>query len=82
VNWLLRVDGHADKQPIVGGQFASNWELSSERAINVVKLLIADGIPPNRLAAAGFGDTEPLDPADTPAAYKKNRRIEIRLTDR
>ena len=82
VNWILRVDGHADKQPIAGGQFASNWELSSERAITVVKLLIADGIPANRLAATGFADNQPLDPADTPEAYKKNRRIEIRLTDR
>lgn len=83
VNWLLRVDGHADKQPVNGGgAFASNWELSAERAINVVKLLIADGIPPNRLAATGFADFQPLDPADTPEAYAKNRRIEIRLTDR
>jgi chemotaxis protein MotB len=82
VNWLLRVDGHADKQPVQGGQFASNWELSSERAITVVKLLIADGIPPNRLAATGFAQYQPLDPADTPEAYARNRRIEIRLTDR
>jgi chemotaxis protein MotB len=82
VNWLLRIDGHADRQPIAGGTFASNWELSSERAINVVKLLIADGIPANRLAATGFADNQPLDPADTPEAYAKNRRIEIRLTDR
>jgi chemotaxis protein MotB len=82
VNWILRIDGHADRQPISGGAFASNWELSAQRAINVVKLLIADGIPANRLAATGFGDNQPLDPADTPDAYKKNRRIEIRLTDR
>jgi chemotaxis protein MotB len=82
VNWILRIDGHADRQPIAGGAFASNWELSSERAINVVKLLIADGIPANRLAATGFADNQPLDPADTPDAYAKNRRIEIRLTDR
>jgi chemotaxis protein MotB len=82
VNWILRVDGHADKQPIGGGAFASNWELSSERAINVVKLLIAAGIPANRLAATGFADNQPLDPADSPEAYAKNRRIEIRLTDR
>ena len=82
VNWLLRVDGHADKQPISGGAFASNWELSAERAINVVKLLIQDGVPPERLAATGFSDYQPLDPADTPDAYAKNRRIEIRLTDR
>jgi chemotaxis protein MotB len=82
VNWILRIDGHADKQPISGGAFASNWELSSERAINVAKLLIAAGIPANRVAATAFSDNQPLDPADTPEAYAKNRRIEIRLTDR
>jgi chemotaxis protein MotB len=81
VNWLLRVDGHADRQPVTG-KFASNWELSAARAVNVVKLLIADGLPADRLAAAGFGDNQPLDPADTQAAYTKNRRIEFRLTDR
>ncbi len=79
--WVLRVDGHADRQA-VRGKFASNWELSAERAINVVRLLAADGIPPNRLAAAGFGEFQPLDPGATPAAYAKNRRIELRLTDR
>ncbi len=82
VNWILRVDGHADKQPLGKGAFSGNWELSSQRAINVVKLLVDDGIPPNRLAATGFGEFQPLDPADTPAAYAKNRRIELRLTDR
>jgi len=82
VNWVLRVDGHADRQPVTGGAFASNWELSSERAINVVKLLIAAGIPANRVAATAFADKQPLDQADTPEAYAKNRRIEIRLTDR
>jgi chemotaxis protein MotB len=82
VNWVLRVDGHADRQPVTGGTFASNWELSSERAINVAKLLIAAGIPANRVAATAFADNQPLDPADTPEAYAKNRRIEIRLTDR
>ena len=79
--WVLRVDGHADKQA-VHGKFASNWELSAERAINVVRLLVAQGIPANRLAAAGFGEFQPIDPAATPAAYAKNRRIELRLTDR
>ena len=79
--WVLRVDGHADKQA-VHGKFASNWELSAERAINVVRLLVAQGIPANRLAAAGFGEFQPLDPAATSAAYAKNRRIELRLTDR
>ncbi len=82
LNWILRIDGHADKQGTTGSRFASNWELSTQRAINVVKLLNADGIPANRLAATGFGDNQPLDSNDTAEAYAKNRRIEIRLTDR
>ncbi len=82
IAWVLRVDGHADRQPIDKGPWGSNWELSAGRAITVVKLLIADGIAPNRLAATGFGENQPLDPADTPDAYARNRRIEIRLTDR
>ncbi|MCQ9156440.1 peptidoglycan -binding protein [Acidomonas methanolica] len=79
--WILRVDGHADKQPI-HSRFPSNWELSSERAITVVKLLIAEGVDPHHLAATGFSDYQPLDNADTSAAYARNRRIEFRLTDR
>jgi chemotaxis protein MotB len=82
VNWILRVDGHADRQPMAHQTGFDNWNLSALRAINVVRQLIADGIPPNHLAAAAFGDNQPLDPADTPAAYTRNRRIEIRLTDR
>jgi chemotaxis protein MotB len=83
VNWLLRVDGHADKQKVDPlGPFVDNWDLSAKRAIRVVQLLIEAGIPANRLAATAFGDNQPLDPADTPDAYRKNRRIEIRLTDR
>lgn len=81
--WVLRVDGHADKQPLPpGSPFASNWELSSQRAINVVKLLIQDGVPASHLAATGFADNQALDPADTADAFAKNRRIELRLTDR
>lgn len=82
VNWVLRVDGHTDPQPVKGGAFASNWELSAARAITVVKLLIADGVPPNHLAATGFGEYQPFGPGDTPDAYAKDRRIELRLTDR
>ena len=81
VNWLLRVDGHADRQPRRSGD-GGNWELSSQRAINVVKLLVEEGIPARRLAATGFGEYQPLDPADSAAAYARNRRIELRLTDR
>lgn len=82
LSWMLRVDGHADSQPVIGGPFQSNWQLSAARAISVVQLLILDGVPANHLAATAFGDTQPIDPAQTPEAYAKNRRIEFRLTDR
>ena len=80
--WLIRVDGHADKQPTpAGGRYPSNWDLSAARAVTVVRSLVGNGIPAKRVAAATFGENQPLDPADTPAAYAKNRRIEIRLTE-
>ena len=82
VNWVLRVDGHADRQPVASARFATNWELSASRAITVVKLLALAGIPSSRLAATAFGDNQPLDGAATPEAYARNRRIELRLTDR
>ncbi len=82
LNWLLRVDGHADRQPVTRANFASNWELSAQRAINVVKLLIEDGVPARRLAATGFGEFQPLDRSEGPGSYARNRRIELRLTDR
>jgi chemotaxis protein MotB len=82
VNWVLRVDGHTDATPIHNGRFASNWELSAARAISVVKFLITQGIPASHLAATGFGENQPVDPGNTPEAFAKNRRIEIRLTDR
>ena len=82
LNWVLRVDGHTDPQPVKGGQFASNWELSAARAITVVKLLIANGVPANHLAATAFGEHQPFVPGDAPDAYAKDRRIELRLTDR
>nr|WP_294553555.1 peptidoglycan -binding protein [uncultured Rhodopila sp.] len=82
VRWVLRVDGHTDPQPVKGGAFASNWELSAARAITVVKLLIADGVPPQHLAATGFGQYQPFGAGDTPDAFAKDRRIELRLTDR
>jgi chemotaxis protein MotB len=78
IQWVLDVEGYADRQPIVGG---SNWELSTARALNVVRLLIAEGVPSAHLAATGFGDNHPIDPGDTTAAYARNRRIELRLTD-
>ena len=82
ISWMLRVDGHADSQPITSGPYKNNWDLSAARAMAVVQLLIQDGVPPNHLAATAFADTQPIDPAHTPAAYAKNRRIEFRLTDR
>ena len=82
LHWVLRVDGHTDPQPVKTGQFASNWELSAQRAITVVKLLIADGVPADHLAATAFGEYQPFGSGDTPDAYAKDRRIELRLTDR
>jgi chemotaxis protein MotB len=83
INWVLRVDGHTDNRPLSGtGRFRDNWELSSGRATSVVKYLIEQGVPANRLVAAGFGEFQPLDPADTEEARSKNRRIELKLTER
>ena len=82
INWILRVDGHTDKVPIKTPRFPSNWELSTGRATSVVKYLISQKIPPNRLAAAGFGDHHPLDPRDNKTANRRNRRIELKLTQR
>ena len=82
IDWVLRIDGHTDKRPIHTAQFPSNWELSTARAVAIVKYLVVQGIPANRLSANGFGQFQPIDPADTPAAFAKNRRIEIKLTNR
>jgi chemotaxis protein MotB len=82
VDWILRVDGHTDRVPISTARFASNWELSTARAVSVVRFLIERGIAAPRLSAAGFGEHHPIDPADTPAAYQRNRRIELKLTAR
>ncbi len=82
VNWILRVDGHTDDIPIKNLKFPSNWELSTQRAISVVKALIKEGIPENRLAATGFGEFQPIDARDDEIARRRNRRIEIKLTQR
>jgi chemotaxis protein MotB len=82
LNWVLRVDGHTDKRPIATPQFPSNWELSTGRAISVVKFLVEQGIPADRLAAAGFGEYQPLDARDDEVAWRRNRRIELKLTER
>jgi chemotaxis protein MotB len=82
IPWILRVDGHTDKRPIQSAQFHSNWDLSAARAIAVVRYLIGKGVPPDRLAAAGFGEFQPIDPGDSEDAYSKNRRIELKLTEK
>ncbi|HEX7792065.1 MAG TPA: peptidoglycan -binding protein [Afipia sp.] len=82
IAWVLRVDGHTDVRPISSPQFKSNWELSSARAISVVQYLISLGVPAQRLVAAGFAEFQPLDPDKTDDAYRRNRRIELKLTER
>src|SRR5246500_5004189 len=82
IAWVLRVDGHTDVRPISRPVFKSNWELSSARAISVVQYLISRGVPAQRLVAAGFAEFQPLDTGNTEDAYKKNRRIELKLTER
>ena len=76
------IDGHTGRVPVTSGRFASNWELSTARAVSVVRFLSSQGIPEGNMAAAGFNNFHPLDPADTTDAYRKNRRIEIKLTSR
>jgi len=82
IAWVLRVDGHTDADPIKTPAFQSNWELSSARAIAVVKMLIELGVSPSHLVAAGFGEFQPLDAGDTDEAKARNRRIELKLTER
>ncbi len=83
IDWVLRVDGHTDKRPLSGtGRLRDNWDLSTARAISVVQYLISQDVPPDRLVAAGFGEFRPLDDADTEDAYRRNRRIELKLTQR
>ncbi len=82
VAWVLRVDGHTDVRPISGGQFKSNWDLSAARAIAVVQYLIDKGVAPDRLVAAAFGQYQPIDTGTTEDAYRRNRRIEFKLTER
>lgn len=82
LNWILRIDGHTDRIPIHNEYFSSNWELSTARAVSVVKFLAAQGVPPNRMTAAGFGEFHPIDPSNSAEAFRKNRRIEIKLTSR
>jgi chemotaxis protein MotB len=80
IAWVMRVDGHTDIRPIAGGR--TNWDLSAARAIAVVQYLISKGVPPQRLVAAGFGEFQPIDTDRTEEAYARNRRIELKLTER
>lgn len=83
INWVLRVDGHTDVRPVAAtSPFKSNWDLSAARAISVVQYLISKGVSPSRLAAAGFGEFQPIDPGTTDQALAHNRRIELKLTER
>lgn len=82
INWVLRVDGHTDVRPIATARFPSNWELSTARAISVVKFLAEQGVPANRLVAAGFGEFQPLDVGNDEIAFRRNRRIELKLDER
>ena len=82
LDWVLRVDGHTDRNPIKTPLFPSNWELSSARSTSVVKYLIKQGVPPNRLVAAGFGEYQPIDNGGDEIAFRRNRRIEFKLTQR
>lgn len=81
LNWVIRIDGHTDRSTVGHRVFDSNRELAAERAVEVVQLLAKAGVPPDRLAAASFGEFRPLDPGDTAEAYKRNRRIELVLDE-
>ena len=83
IPWILRVDGHTDNRPVgAGGQYKSNWELSAARAVSVVQYLISKGVEADRLAAAGFGEFQPLDQGTDDESLARNRRIELKLTER
>ena len=80
--WILQVDGHTDRRPIQTPRFPSNWELSAARAISVVNFLVDQGIPARHLSATGYGEFQPIDARDDEIAYRRNRRIELKLTQR
>ena len=82
INWVLQVEGHTDDIPISAGRFTDNWDLSTERALSVVRFLASQGVPANRLAATGYGEFQPLASAGTDDARRRNRRIELKITQR
>jgi chemotaxis protein MotB len=82
IPWIVRVDGHTDSRPIRTAQFPSNWALSTARAVSVVEYLASRGLPAERLAATGFGEFQPLELGATDEAFRRNRRIEFKITER
>lgn len=82
IPWVMRIDGHTDVRPVTGPNLKSNWDLSASRAISVVQYLAGKGVSPQRLVAAGFGEFQPIDTALNDEAYRRNRRIEFKLTER
>jgi len=82
IPWIVRVDGHTDVRPIRTAQFPSNWHLATARAVSVVEYLATKGLSPERLAATGFGEFQPLELGTTDEAFRRNRRIEFKITER
>ena len=82
INWVLQVDGHTDNLPVRAGRYTDNWDLSTERALSVVRFLVTQGVPAQRLAATGYGEFQPLTSDDTAADRRLNRRIELKITQR
>jgi chemotaxis protein MotB len=82
IPWIVRVDGHTDVRPIRTAQFPSNWHLATDRAVSVVEYLATKGLSPERLAATGFGEFQPLELGTTDEAFRRNRRIEFKITER
>jgi len=80
IPWVLQIQGHTDQNPISTVLYPSNWELSSARAISVGRVLISSGINPNKISVAGFAEFQPLSVGDDQETLRKNRRIEIKLT--
>ena len=81
IDWILQIEGHTDNLPVKEGQtYKDNWELSTKRALSVLRFLIKQGINPNRLSASGYGSFQPIDINNNANARKKNRRIEMTIT--
>ena len=81
IDWILQIEGHTDSLPVKKGQtYRDNWELSTKRALSVLRYLIKQGIDPNRLSASGYGSFQPIDKKNTKSARMKNRRIEMKIT--